>query len=55
MMYVPLLTPLHLTVSAGSGSHSPFPIQVDVLEPMSECLGKGQSNVILLPGIAGSA
>ena len=54
MMYVPLLTPLHLTVSAGSGSHSPFPVQVDVLEPVSECAGKEQLNVILLPGIAGS-
>ena len=44
-----------MIVSAESGSHSPFPMQVDVLEPISECLGKGQSNVILLPGIAGSA
>ena len=54
MMYVPLLTHLHLIVTAGSGSHSPFPIQVDVLESMSECLANGQSNVTLLPGIAGS-
>ena len=54
MMYVPPLTPLQLIITAGSGSHSPFPTQMDVLEPMSECLGNGQSNVTLLPGIAGS-
>ena len=53
-MYVPPLTPLHLIVSAGSGFHSPFPIQVDMLEITSEYLGKGQSNVTLFPGIAGS-
>ena len=45
---------LHLIVSAGSGSHYPFPMQVDMLEPMGDCLGKGEPNVTLLPGIARS-
>ena len=54
MMYVPLLTPLHLIVSVRSGSHSPFSIQMDVLEPMREYPGEEQPNIILAPGIAGS-
>ena len=48
-----MLTPLQKIATLGSGSHSPLPIQMDMLEPMNEYCDEEQPNVTLLPGIAG--
>ena len=53
MAPVVLISSAHAT-SLGSGSHSPFPIHVDELDPLRVCPG-GQVNVIFCPSRAGSA
>ena len=48
---------IHLLIHAtspGSGSHFPFPIHVDWLDPLSTCPG-AQVNVIICPSSAGSS
>ena len=45
-------SPIHST-SPGSGSHCPFPIHMDRLEPLSTCPG-AHVNVIFCPSSAGS-
>ena len=47
------IPPVHST-SLGSGSHSPFPIQVDELDPLSIC-PEGQMNIIIWPSSTGSS
>ena len=46
------IPPVHSN-SLWSGSHSPFPIHVDELDPLSIC-PRGQINVIVCPSSAGS-
>jgi hypothetical protein len=46
------IPPVHST-SLGSGSHSPLPVHVDVLDPLRICPGR-QVNVIACPSSAGS-
>ena len=48
-----VLIPLVHSTSLGSGSHSPFPIHIDELDPFRVCPG-GQANVIFCPSSAGS-
>ena len=41
------------STSLGSGSHSPFLIHIDELDPLGVCTG-GQENMIFCPSSAGS-
>ena len=48
-MYIAVLVSADIhSTSLGSGSHSPFPIHIDVLEPVSTNPGE-QVKVIVLP------
>ena len=49
---VVLIPPVHSN-SLGSGAHSPFPIHVAKLDPLSIC-PCGQMNIIVRPSSAGS-
>ena len=55
LVVVPVVTSscMHTTF-LGSGSHSPFPIHIDELGPLSDDLD-GQVNVMLSPSSAGSS
>ena len=48
-----ILIPSVHSTSPGSGSHSPFPIHVDELDPLSVCPER-QVNMIVCPSSAGS-